>query len=133
MGLEVNLSICLQISQVFFSERGLIDVDLQAHPNPTTQNTEITIIIDPETIAEPDQVALASGVTMQLADVSGKILKTQNIGAYDHTPIPIDLQDLSQGIYYVKVFTADGKLIGERKIIRRSRRNILRLRAWVNV
>ena len=102
------------------SENKMISgVDLQAHPNPTEQNTEITIIIDPETIAEADQIALASGVTIQLADVSGKILKTQNIGAYDHTPIPVDLQDLSQGIYFVKVFTTDGKLIGERKIIRR--------------
>ena len=44
-------------------------VQLDAHPNPTTDNTLVTVIIDPETLSEENQTALASGVTMQLADV----------------------------------------------------------------
>ena len=58
---------------------------------------------------------MESGVNMQIADVSGKILKSQKSTSLVQT---FDLQGMSSGVYFVKVFTENGKLVGERKILR---------------
>ena len=88
--------------------------------NPTSVNTEVAVIIDLETIAPEDKTAIESGVTMQLADVTGKLLKTQHLGANSNTSLQVvfNLQGMSSGIYFVKVFTESGKLVGERKIVK---------------
>lgn len=95
-------------------------VELEAHPNPTASNTEVAVIINSETIAPEDKTAIDSGVTMQLADVTGKVLKTQHAGAKSNTPLYVafNLQGMSNGIYFVKVITENGKLIGEKKILK---------------
>ena len=90
-------------------------VELEAHPNPTSKNTEVTVILDMETIAPEDKTAIESGVNMQIADVSGKVLKSQKSTSLEQT---FDLQGMSSGVYFVKVFTENGKLVGERKIVK---------------
>lgn len=90
-------------------------VDLEAHPNPTSGNTVVAVIIDPETISEEHRVAIESGVNMQVADVTGKVLKTEKGTSMEQT---IDMQGLAKGVYFVKVFTESGELVGERKILR---------------
>ena len=87
-----------------------------AHPNPTSKNTEVTVIIDMETIAPEDKTAIESGVNMQIADVSGKVLKSQKSTSLEQT---FDLQGMSSGVYFVKVYTENGKLVGERKILKK--------------
>ena len=90
-------------------------VELEAHPNPTSKNTEVTVIIDPETISEVNKASLESGVTMQLADVSGKVIQTQKGTSLEQT---FSLQGMAKGVYFVKVFTVSGELVGERKIVK---------------
>ena len=90
-------------------------VELEAHPNPTSKNTEVTVIIDFETIAPEDKTAIETGVSMQLADVTGKVLKTEKGNAMQQS---FNLEGMSSGVYFVKVFTENGKLVGERKILR---------------
>ncbi len=90
-------------------------VSLDAHPNPTEGETDISVLLDHETISEEHQTAIESGVNMQLVDISGKVLQTQNGTSLDQT---FDLRGLSNGIYFVKVFTEDGHLVGERKIVK---------------
>ena len=91
-------------------------VQLDAHPNPTTDNTLVTVTIDPETLSEENQTALASGLTMQLADVSGKVIQTQKGASLEQS---FDLQGMAKGVYFVKVFTKSGQLVGERKILKK--------------
>lgn len=90
-------------------------VELEAHPNPTSANTEVAVIIDLETIAPEDKTTIESGVTMQLADVTGKILKTEKGNAMQQS---FNLEGMSSGVYFVKVFTESGKLVGEKKILK---------------
>ncbi len=58
---------------------------------------------------------LASGITMQLIDVTGKILKTEKGNAMQQS---FNLEGMSSGVYFVKVVTENGKLVRERKILR---------------
>lgn len=90
-------------------------VDLDAHPNPTAGNTKVTVLMDPQTISEEHKTAIASGVNMQLADISGKVLQTQKGSSLEQT---FDLQGLSNGVYFVKVYTQNGELVGERKVVK---------------
>ena len=90
-------------------------VELNAHPNPTSSATSVFVIIDPETISEDNKANLASGITMQLIDVTGKVLKTKKGNTMQQS---FNLQGMSSGVYFVKVFTENGKLVGERKILR---------------
>lgn len=90
-------------------------IDLDAHPNPTADNTKISVLIDPETISETNKASIASGITMQLADVSGKVIQTQKGASLEQT---FDLQGMAKGVYFVKVFTKSGQLVGERKILK---------------
>ena len=94
-------------------------VELEAHPNPTSSNTEVVVIIDLATIAPGDKTAIESGVTMQLSDVTGKVLQTRHAGPNNPSPsVAFDLQGMSSGVYFVKAVTKSGKLVGERKILR---------------
>lgn len=90
-------------------------VDLDAHPNPTSDNTKVMVVIDSETISEEHKTLIESGVNMQLVDISGKVLQTQKGTSLDQT---FNLQGMSNGVYFVKVFTSNGELIGERKIVK---------------
>lgn len=90
-------------------------VDLDAHPNPTAANTTVTVLMDPETISEANKSAIESGVTMQLADINGKTYKTQKGTDLSQT---FDLLGMAKGVYFVKVYTEDGQLVGERKIVK---------------
>ena len=91
-------------------------IDLDAHPNPTAENTKVSVLIDPETISEINKASIASGITMQLADVSGKVNQTQKGASLEQT---FDLQGMAKGVYFVKVFTKSGQLVGERKILKK--------------
>jgi len=90
-------------------------VALEAHPNPTSKNTKVTVLLNPETISEEHKTAIESGVSMQLLDMSGKVLKTQEGTSLEQT---FNLQGLSKGVYFVKVFTKNGQLVGERKVVK---------------
>ena len=91
-------------------------IDLDAHPNPTAENTKVSVLIDPETISEINKASIASGITMQLADVSGKVIQTRKGASLEQT---FDLQGMAKGVYFVKVFTKSGQLVGERKILKK--------------
>ena len=91
-------------------------IDLDAHPNPTAENTKVSVLIDPETISEINKASIASGITMQLADVSGKVIQTQKGASLEQS---FDLQGMAKGVYFVKVFTKSGQLVGERKILKK--------------
>ncbi|SRR5690554_4895533 len=90
-------------------------VDLKAQPNPTSDKTEVSVLMDRETVNEEQKAAIASGVIMQLVDISGKIISTKTGKSLRRT---FDLNNLSKGIYFVKVFTENGQLVGERKILK---------------
>ena len=91
-------------------------IDLDAHPNPTAENTKVSVLIDPETISEINKASIASGITMQLADVSGKVIQTRKGASLEQS---FDLQGMAKGVYFVKVFTKSGQLVGERKILKK--------------
>ncbi|PKR81861.1 hypothetical protein CW751_00550 [Brumimicrobium salinarum] len=59
--------------------------------------------------------AIESGVIMQLVDISGKTIATKTGKSMRQT---FDLSILSRGVYFVKVFTENGQLVGERKILK---------------
>ena len=59
----------------------------------SVKNTEVTVIKDMETIAPEDKTAIESGVNMQIADVSGKVLKSQKSTSLEQT---FDLQGMSR-------------------------------------
>ncbi|PKR81867.1 hypothetical protein CW751_00585 [Brumimicrobium salinarum] len=90
-------------------------IDLQAQPNPTFDKTEVSVLLDQETVSEEHKVAIESGVIMQLVDIGGKIISTKTGKSLRHT---FDLNSLSNGIYFVKVFTENEQLVGERKILK---------------
>jgi hypothetical protein len=90
-------------------------VDLDAHPNPTSGKTAVSVLLNSETISEEHKTAIESGVSMQLIDISGKVLKTQEGTSLEQT---FNLQGLSKGVYFVKVFTKNGQLVGERKVVK---------------
>lgn len=90
-------------------------VDLKAQPNPTSDKTEVSVLMDRETVNEEQKAAIASGVIMQLVDISGRILAIEKGKSLEQT---FDLSGLSNGIYFIKVFTKNGQLVGERKILK---------------
>jgi YD repeat-containing protein len=90
-------------------------VALEAHPNPTAGKTAVSVLLNPETISKEHKTAIESGVSMQLIDISGKVLKTQKGSSLEQT---FNLQGLSKGVYFVKVFTKNGQLVGERKVVK---------------
>ena len=90
-------------------------VSLTAFPNPATDHTVVAVLLDTETISATDQEALEKGVVMQLADVNGRVLSTSKVGALEQE---ISLQGCAKGIYFVKVFTENGQLVGDRKVLK---------------
>lgn len=90
-------------------------VNIDAHPNPTQGETDVAVIMEPETVSEEHKAALVSGVQMQLVDIRGRVLKTKQSTSLEQS---FDLQGLSNGVYFVKVYTESGELVGERKIIK---------------
>ncbi len=91
-------------------------VDLQAQPNPASEETKVSVLMDQKTVNEEHKTAIASGVIMQLVDISGKILAIEKGKSLEQT---FDLSGLSNGIYFIKVFTKNGQLVGERKILKK--------------
>lgn len=90
-------------------------IDLDAHPNPTQNETDVAVIMEPETVSEEHKAALTSGVQMQLLDTKGRVLKTKQGTSLEQS---FDLQGFSNGVYFVKVYTERGELVGERKIVK---------------
>lgn len=90
-------------------------VDLEAHPNPTTGKTAVQVLLELETVSKEHKTAIESGVIMQLIDISGRTLATQKGKALRQT---FNLQHLSKGVYFIKVFTESGELVGERKVVK---------------
>lgn len=90
-------------------------IDLQAQPNPASEETKVSVLMDQKTVNEEHKTAIESGVIMQLVDISGKTIATKAGKSLQHT---FDMSSLSNGIYFVKVFTENGQLVGERKILK---------------
>ena len=82
-------------------------ISITAQPNPTSNS--VTISVDFENI-EPQPL------NMKMYDVSGKIVSDN---AQQSTEQVFDLQAHPKGIYYVKVFSPDGTIVKEAKVVRK--------------
>jgi hypothetical protein len=90
-------------------------VDLKVQPNPSSDKTEVSVLMNQKTVNEEQKAAIASGVIMQLVDISGRTIATKKGKSLQQT---FDLSSLSDGVYFIKVFTENGQLVGERKILK---------------
>jgi hypothetical protein len=85
-----------EISVVLGIENSLIDLDISAYPNPTTQN--LTLSIGNE---------ISETLHFQLCDLSGKIIERRKIS--NRTEI-IHMENLATGPYFLKVINANNEV-----------------------
>ena len=81
-------------------------ISITAQPNPTSNS--VTISVDFENI-EPQPL------NMKMYDVSGKIVSDNT---QQSTEQVFNLQAHPKGIYFVKVFSSDGTIVKEAKVVR---------------
>ena len=85
-----------EISVVLGIENSLIDLDISAYPNPTTQN--LTLNIGNE---------ISETLHFQLCDLSGKIIERRKISNRTET---IHMENLATGPYFLKVSNANNEV-----------------------
>jgi hypothetical protein len=85
-----------EISVVLGIENSLIDLDISAYPNPTTQNLTLSIGND-----------ISENLHFQLCDLSGKIIERRKISNRTET---IHMENLATGPYFLKVSNANNEV-----------------------
>jgi hypothetical protein len=85
-----------EISVVLGVENSLIDLDISAYPNPTTQNLTLSIGND-----------ISENLHFQLCDLSGKIIERRKISNRTET---IHMENLATGPYFLKVSNANNEV-----------------------
>jgi hypothetical protein len=85
-----------EISVVLGIENSLIDLDISAYPNPTTQNLTLSIGND-----------ISETLHFQLCDLSGKIIERRKISNRTET---IHMENLASGPYFLKVSNANNEV-----------------------
>jgi hypothetical protein len=85
-----------EISVVLGIENSLIDLDISAYPNPTTQNLTLSIGND-----------ISENLHFQLCDLSGKIIERRKISNRTET---IHMENLASGPYFLKVSNANNEV-----------------------
>jgi hypothetical protein len=85
-----------EISVVLSIENSLIDLDISAYPNPTTQNLTLSIGND-----------ISETLHFQLYDLSGKIIERRKISNRTET---IHMENLATGPYFLKVSNANNEV-----------------------
>jgi hypothetical protein len=85
-----------EISVVLGVENSLIDLDISAYPNPTTQNLTLSIGND-----------ISETLHFQLCDLSGKIIERRKISNRTET---IHMENLATGPYFLKVSNANNEV-----------------------
>jgi hypothetical protein len=85
-----------EISVVLGIENSLIDLDISAYPNPTTQNLTLSIGND-----------ISETLHFQLCDLSGKIIERRKISNRTET---IHMENLATGPYFLKVSNANNEV-----------------------
>jgi hypothetical protein len=85
-----------EISVVLGIENSLIDLDISAYPNPTTQNLTLNIGND-----------ISETLHFQLCDLSGKIIERRKISNRTET---IHMENLATGPYFLKVSNANNEV-----------------------
>jgi hypothetical protein len=85
-----------EISVVLGIENSLIDLDVSAYPNPTTQNLTLSIGND-----------ISKTLHFQLCDLSGKIIERRKISNRTET---IHMENLATGPYFLKVSNANNEV-----------------------
>ena len=87
-------------------ELGITNYELSVYPNPT--NGIITIRTAVGAGITPDQ----NGASIQIYDISGRVVQTQLIESQRNTnEFTIDISNLQQGMYYVRVGNETAKII----------------------
>jgi hypothetical protein len=85
-----------EISVVLGIENSLIDLDISAYPNPTTQNLTLSTGND-----------ISETLHFQLCDLSGKIIERRKISNRTET---IHMENLATGPYFLKVSNANNEV-----------------------
>jgi hypothetical protein len=85
-----------EISVVLGVENSLIDLDISAYPNPTTQNLTLSIGND-----------ISETLHFQLCDLSGKIIERRKISNRTET---IQMENLATATYFLKVSNANNEV-----------------------
>jgi hypothetical protein len=85
-----------EISVVLGIENSLIDLDISAYPNPTTQNLILSIGND-----------ISENLHFQLCDLSGKIIERRKISNRTET---IYMENLATATYFLKVSNANNEV-----------------------
>jgi len=85
-----------EISVVLGIENSLIDLDISAYPNPTTQNLTLSIGND-----------ISETLHFQLCDLSGKIIERRKISNRTET---IHMENLATATYFLKVSNANNEV-----------------------
>jgi hypothetical protein len=85
-----------EISVVLGVENSLIDLDISAYPNPTTQNLTLSIGND-----------ISENLHFQLCDLSGKIIERRKISNRTET---IHMENLATATYFLKVINANNEV-----------------------
>jgi hypothetical protein len=85
-----------EISVVLGIENSLIDLDISAYPNPTTQNLTLSIGND-----------ISETLHFQLCDLSGKIIERRKISNRTET---IYMENLATATYFLKVSNANNEV-----------------------
>jgi hypothetical protein len=85
-----------EISVVLGIENSLIDLDISAYPNPTTQNLTLSIGND-----------ISETLHFQLCDLSGKIIERRKISNRTET---IHMENLATGPYFLKVSNSNNEV-----------------------
>jgi hypothetical protein len=85
-----------EISVVLGVENSLIDLDISAYPNPTTQNLTLSIGND-----------ISETLHFQLCDLSGKIIERRKISNRTET---IHMENLATATYFLKVINANNEV-----------------------
>jgi hypothetical protein len=85
-----------EISVILGVENSLIDLDISAYPNPTTQNLTLSTGND-----------ISETLHFQLCDLSGKIIERRKISNRTET---IYMENLATGPYFLKVSNANNEV-----------------------
>ncbi len=92
----------------------ITDLGLEVHPNPFTQRTVISYQL-PEELSTNNSTGFFEQqlTTLKIYDITGRIVKTlvnkeKSAGCYD---VSFDTQELTTGIYFVKLVVGDYKEI----------------------
>ena len=90
--------------------KNLLSDTIKVYPNPVQRNTGFSVVL---------KLKLQGNYSMQITDASGRILLQQkfNANTKDHTEKVMSDSRWTGGVYYIRVFNAQNKLISKSRFI----------------